>query len=189
MNSFITLDRKRADEAPKKQGFFSRLWDNHCTGEQQREAERAEIKRAEKVAYAYTDINDHATPEERAIHAVEDIDLYALPKQAIEAARLAITRASTDGGNGPKLDGDYTQRLLKVLFRIEEEMEGKHADVKVYADVSAVPDSASDADKAFGVSRLFARRQTGGAAVQRRQVCGTAQTSMRWRNTAGMRGS
>jgi hypothetical protein len=146
MFNIVKVAAAPGEEAYERMGWFGRWWGRHCAREAEREAQRNEIKRAEKVEYAYTDINDYATPEERAVHAVCDIDLFAEPKQAIEAARLAITRSSTDGGNGPKLDAAYTQRLVGFLLRVEEELEGKYADIKVYADVPAKIDSAPDTE-------------------------------------------
>jgi uncharacterized protein (DUF2344 family) len=138
---------------PDRKGRLGRWWDGHCGREQVRNAERDETSRAEKVQQAYIDICDNALPEERAAQAVADIDQYAMPVQAIEAARLAISRCSTSLGNGPKLSAEWSERFTKTLLIFEKELEdgkevtiNENKTIRVYADIPSETDSAPGAD-------------------------------------------
>jgi hypothetical protein len=138
---------------PETRGWFGRWWDGHCAREKVRGKERDETNRAEKVQQAYIDICDNALPEERAAQAVADIDQYAMPIQAVEAARLAISRCSTSLGNGPKLSAEWSERFTKTLLIFEKELEdgkeviiNENKTIRVYADIPSEPDSAPGGD-------------------------------------------
>jgi hypothetical protein len=104
---------------------FDGWWERHCERSDEKERQYEEDKR-----------------NENTVTAIEVIQRDGTPQQALEAARLTVSRNSTSLAIGPKLSAEWSQRVCEALQLFENELEGKNeSGIVVYAGSSNSGDS------------------------------------------------